>query len=169
MTVISNLIRDGIIEELPNHQFQCGCGSIISAGSVYKHIKTIRHTVYVHSDKNDNIKELQCATEECSIAEECSICYSDKSDYFECPQCHNKHCMDCNEQVDKCPFCRLVIKYQIVDDELPIGNPGLFRNNMPSFMMAPDGELYSFRIDGEFYTRIVYSDVFSDVFIMRDI
>ena len=41
---------------------------------------------------------------------ECRICYEDKSNFWSCTQCVYKICLNCEKRLNKCPFCRLIIK-----------------------------------------------------------
>lgn len=42
----------------------------------------------------------------------CHICYETKQYYCECEICGNRHCLDCNQYIDRCPFCRTYFQPQ---------------------------------------------------------
>ena len=37
---------------------------------------------------------------------ECSICFENKNRFYNCNSCSNSICRDCDQQVNKCPYCR---------------------------------------------------------------
>jgi hypothetical protein len=72
----------------------CVCGSKVLRSGMKKHLSTKKHTSFqpVEEKKED----------------ECLICITNKSDFFTCLGCRNKHCWTCHEKLmsPTCPFCR---------------------------------------------------------------
>lgn len=77
-------------------KFECECGSKIQHKSKSKHLKSKKHLRFM---------ETHHSTE---TPTECGVCYEDKTQFWKCHTCTQKHCMDCHPRIQNrtCPFCR---------------------------------------------------------------
>ena len=103
-----------------NVYYYCNyCKCEMKKHSIYKHIKTMKHT------RN------QTEIENSKNPIQCDICYTDKKKFFTCQVCKNQHCRDCRKQIQnkKCPFCRNVSLDQTEQKELIENSISIFKKH----------------------------------------
>lgn len=109
---IETLLDSGVFIELPSNKYACICGSRISRSSVRNHTRTNKHVSFMrHREVNqvEEVVEEKIEEQDKQKGDDCDICYQNKNNWFSCKRCTNSICMDCRNQVTKCPFCRLYI------------------------------------------------------------
>jgi hypothetical protein len=108
-SIIRNLIDNQTLTQLNAVMYKCICGSEFKKSSVYTHLKTSKHKLFMtyRPLQQNNGRETEEARRE--DGQECGICYTNKIRFYKCSNCRNTHCMDCHTHIEKCPFCRTVI------------------------------------------------------------
>ncbi len=74
------------------------------------------YTSWYNSASNDERKDNSMVTDcdqhayYCMDIFECPICADKKPfvDFYKCPNCEGEVCLECENQMDKCPYCRMV-------------------------------------------------------------
>ena len=85
-----------IVKQVRKDVCLCICGEEVEEGNIFEHLDTPKHIEW----------EIRNA----STLSECLICYEDKSKFFLCETCLQKHCSTCHSHLKSCPFCRAYFK-----------------------------------------------------------
>lgn len=111
--LINRLMDERIFTKLDNIYY-CSCGSNMKRKQIRKHLECKKHVNYIES-MNNPIQSTFDSEINVEVSESCSICYSDKKEFFKCFKCKQNHCMECHEQINRCPFCRV---FYMTNDEI---------------------------------------------------
>ena len=109
-------------EKEATEKIECACGSKVLRSGMKKHLNTKKHIAFQAEEKKEQDKAEEKKEEKKD--DECSICMTDKSEFFVCIGCRNKHCWSCHEKLiaPTCPFCRKYFEGEVreenkVDDD----------------------------------------------------
>lgn len=64
--------------------YRCVCGALVTSSNIYNHIDGRRHRNFTNNNH---------------------MCTQHSSDLTRCPNCMFTHCVDCHQNLNRCPVC----------------------------------------------------------------